>query len=200
VEDTTKDFLRRFITFTGETKRGRIGFIREDKDSSEKSKLNIPLIIDADGLKLLSKIDNWSQLLPKNSILTPHPGEMSVITGLTTQEIQDQRIEVAKRYAADWGQVIVLKGAFTIIASPEGNIGIVPVATSALARAGTGDVLAGLIVGLRAQGVDAFEAACAGAWIHAQAGLLAAKHLGNTASVIAGDVLGAVPEIITELQ
>ncbi len=86
----------------------------------------------------------------------------------------------------------MLKGAFTVIASPDGRVTLIPVATPALARAGTGDVLAGLIVGLRAQGLDAFDAAVAGAWIHAQAGLYAADDLGTTASVLAGDVLNSV--------
>ena len=87
---------------------------------------------------------------------------------------------------------MVLKGAFTVIASPSGKTAVIPVATPALARAGTGDVLAGLITGLRAQGVEAYAAAAAGAWIHAQAGLLAAKELGSSACVLAGDVLEAV--------
>ena len=124
---------------------------------------------------------------------------MSVLTGLPIEEIQENRLEIAEKYSKKWGHVVVLKGAFTIIAAPDGQIAVVPVATSALARAGTGDVLAGLIVGLRAQGVNAFEAACAGAWIHATAGVLAAKRMGNTASVIASDVLNAVPQVISDL-
>ena len=80
--------------------------------------------------------------------------------------------------------MVVLKGAFTLIASPDGRVTVIPVASPALAHAGTGDVLAGLIVGLRAQGLDAFDAAVAGAWIHAQAGLYAAEDLGTTASVL----------------
>ena len=106
---------------------------------------------------------------------------------------------MAGRYAKEWGHVVVLKGAFTVIASPDGRMTIIPVATPALARAGTGDVLAGLIVGLRAQGLDAYDAAVAGAFIHAQAGLLAAEILGTTASVLASDVLDAVPDVIAEL-
>jgi NAD(P)H-hydrate epimerase len=120
------------------------------------------------------------------------------MTGITTKEIQENRIGIAQKYSKDWRHVIVLKGAYTVIASPEGRIAVVPIASAALARAGTGDVLAGLIVGLRAQGVPAFEAACAGAWIHANAGLLAAKKLGTSASVIASDVLDAIPEIMAE--
>jgi NAD(P)H-hydrate epimerase len=94
----------------------------------------------------------------------------------------------------------VLKGAFTVVAAPDGRTTIIPVATPALARAGTGDLLAGLIVGLRAQGVDAYDAAIAGAYIHAHAGLHAAELLGTTASVLASDVLSAIPEIVSELE
>jgi NAD(P)H-hydrate epimerase len=89
-----------------------------------------------------------------------------------------------------------LKGAFTVIAEPGGNTGIIPVASPALARAGTGDILAGLIAGLKAQGVDSYEAAVAGVWIHAQAGILAAKRLGSTAGVLAGDLIGEIPELM----
>jgi NAD(P)H-hydrate epimerase len=77
---------------------------------------------------------------------------------------------------------------------------VIPVASPALARAGTGDVLAGLIVGLRAQGLDAFDAAVAGAWIHAQAGLVAAEAFGTTASVLAGDILDAIPDVMSDLE
>ncbi|MCB0118299.1 MAG: NAD(P)H-hydrate dehydratase, partial [Anaerolineales bacterium] len=162
--------------------------------------IEIPAVFDADGLRHLSSIRNWSNILPVTAVLTPHPGEMSVMTGLSREEIQSNREEVAAKYAKEWGHVVVLKGAFTVIASPDGHCCIIPVATPALARAGTGDVLAGLIVGLRAQGVDAYEAAVAGAFIHAQAGLYAAEILGNTASVLASDVLDAVSDILSELE
>jgi len=88
---------------------------------------------------------------------------------------------------------LVLKGAFTVIASPDGQAAVIPVASPALARAGSGDVLAGLIVGLRAQGIEAFEAAVAGAYIHAMAGLEAAQGIGNSAAVMAGDLLKYIP-------
>ena len=104
------------------------------------------------------------------------------------------------KYAKEWGHVVVLKGAFTVIASPDGRLAVNPFASAALARAGTGDVLAGIIVGLRAQGVEAFAAAAAGAWIHAQAGILAEQRLGNTAAILAGDVLKSTIDVITQLQ
>lgn len=163
------------------------------------SSIRLPLVIDADGLRHLAEIQGWRSKLNRTAILTPHPGETSVLTGLPVAEIQSAREEIAEKFAREWGHVVVLKGAFTVIASPDGHSTIIPVATPALAHAGTGDVLAGLIVGLLAQGLDAYQAAVAGAYIHAQAGLLAAEILGTTASVLARDVLNAVPEIIAGL-
>lgn len=198
-EETTKEFLIRLIHSSGKQNKGKIGFVLEGKSSLDWESIQIPCVLDADGLKLIGKIEKWSELLPSPAILTPHPGEMAILTGLSTEEIQENRIDVARRYSSTWGHVVVLKGAFTIIANPDGQIAVVPVATPALAKAGTGDVLAGIITGLLAQGLDAYNAACTGAWIHAHAGLLAAKRLGNTASVIASDVLNAIPQVLTEL-
>ncbi len=199
IEDTTREFLIRLLTHGNERSKGDIGFIHNEEIIDEGKRKLIPFVVDADGLKLISKIKHWSELLPSPAILTPHPGEMAALTELPVEEIQNDRIETAKKYSERWGHVVVLKGAYTVIADPDGNIAIVPVASSSLAKAGTGDVLAGLIVGLRAQGLDAFQAACTGAWIHANAGLLAAKHLGNNASVLARDVLNAVPQIMSDL-
>lgn len=160
----------------------------------------LPIVVDADGLRHLSQIAGWHKKLNSIAVLTPHPGEMAALTGLSREEIQADRQTVAERYAHEWGHVVVLKGAFTLIAAPDGRTSIIPVATPALARAGTGDVLAGLIAGLRAQGVPAYEAAVAGAYLHAQAGLHAAEEVGTTASVLASDVLAAIPEIISGLE
>lgn len=160
---------------------------------------SLPCIIDADGLKLLVDLDNWWEKLPQNTILTPHPGEMSVLTGVSTKEIQNQRIDVARDYSKRWNKIVVLKGAFTVVAEPIGSASIIPVATSALSSAGTGDVLSGIIVGLLAQGIDPYKAAVSGAWIHAQAGLMAANIIGNPASVVAGDVIEAIIDVVNEL-
>ena len=200
--DTTKLFLESLLTGKVVQKKStaRIGFIHEESKPAEQNGALPPLVIDADGLNLLSKIKDWYIALPPQAVLTPHPGEMSTLTGLTKEEIQDDRQGVASKYAKDWGHVIVLKGAFTVVASPDGDSTVIPIATPALARAGTGDVLAGLIVGLRAQGLDAYEAAVAGAWIHAQAGLYAADDLGTTASVMAGDVSNSIPDVLSDLE
>jgi NAD(P)H-hydrate epimerase len=162
--------------------------------------IKIPMVVDADGLRHLSQVVDWPKNIFSPAVLTPHPGEMSALTGLSKEEIQSNREAVAMRHAKEWGHVVVLKGAFTVIASPDGRSTVIPVATSALAKAGTGDVLAGLIVGLRAQGVDAYDAAVAGAFIHAQAGLFAAETMGTTASVLATDVLDAIPDVLAELE
>lgn len=159
-----------------------------------------PLIVDADGLNLLARIPDWYEKLPAQSVLTPHPGEMSTLTGMTKEAIQEDRQSIALKYAREWGHVVVLKGAFTVVAASDGRIAVLPFATPALARAGTGDVLAGLIVGLRAQGVDAYDASVAGAWIHARAGLNALQMVGSTASVMAGDVMDCIADVMNELQ
>jgi NAD(P)H-hydrate epimerase len=125
---------------------------------------------------------------------------MAIMTGLPIAEIQAHRIEVAERYAREWGHVIVLKGANSVVAAPDGRTILIPVASAALARAGTGDVLAGLIVGLRAQGVDAFEAAVTASWIHAESGLQADQTVGSIAAVMAGDVLEAVAGVMGRLN
>jgi len=202
LEDTTKEFLEKLLRGASlpKTAHGRIGFVQSQAEEAETKKLALPpLVVDADGLKLLVKIPDWPKLLPAPAVLTPHPGEMSVMTGLKTEEIQKDRLAIALRFAQEWGHVVMLKGAFTVIASPDGRTTTIPVASSALARAGSGDVLAGLIVGLRAQGVEAYPAAVAGAWIHAQAGLYAAEVQGSTASVLAGDVLESVSDVLAEL-
>ena len=203
LEETTQGFLEDLLIGKTAPKKStnRIGFLQEQEAKKEEAATHIPpMVVDADGLKLLAKIKDWHTSLPATTVLTPHPGEMATLTGLSTEEIQSDRIGIAKQYAKFWGHVIVLKGAFTVIAAPDGRSTVIPVASPALARAGTGDVLAGLIVGLLAQGLEAFDAAVAGAWIHAQAGLLAADDLGSAASVLAGDVLAAIPDVMSDLE
>jgi NAD(P)H-hydrate epimerase len=203
MEDTTRGFVEDLLAGNSAPKKtpGRIGFLQEQGPKKEEAAMHLPpMVIDADGLKLLAKVKDWDKSLPSPAVLTPHPGEMAILTGLSTEEIQEDRTGTATKYAKEWGHVVVLKGAFTVIAAPDGNSTIVPVASPALARAGTGDVLAGLIVGLRAQGLDAYDAAVAGAWIHAQAGLVAADDLGSVASVLAGDVLEAVSDVMSDLE
>jgi NAD(P)H-hydrate epimerase len=156
-----------------------------------------PLVLDADGLKLAGKLEDWPDCIPQRSVLTPHPGEMSSLTGLSVSEIQNDRVGCAERFSREWNQILVLKGAHTVIADPGGRTVILTAANPGLASAGTGDVLAGIIAGLMAQGVTAFKAAASGAWIHAKAGEIAVDQIGHPAAVIAGDVSSAISSVLT---
>jgi NAD(P)H-hydrate epimerase len=196
-EKPTLTFMKRLINPAAAAKQG-IGFIRSE-DNDEFIKLP-PIVVDADGLKLLARIPDWSAHLPGQSILTPHPGEMSVLTGLPIKEIQAEREQTALDWAAQWGHVVVLKGAFTVVASPAGQATILPFATPALARAGTGDVLSGAIASLLAQGLQPYRAAILGCYLHGWSGEIAAGMIGSTAGVIAGDVAELIPAAISELE
>jgi len=121
---------------------------------------------------------------------------MAALTGWTVEKVQEDRMETARHFAMLWNQVVVLKGAFTVIAAPDGRVMVIPVATAALAHAGTGDVLAGMVVGLRAQGLDAYDSAVAAAYFHAQAGWVAEQRIGGTAPVLARDVLEALVTVM----
>ena len=173
----------------GEETAGFIGKFIKKKNISN-------LVIDADALKLLAGFENWHDEIPIESVLTPHPGEMAILTGLSKEKIQKERLEIAERFAVKWNQVVLLKGAFTVIAAFDGRTALLPISTSSLATAGTGDVLAGLITGLLAQGLKPFEAACAGAWLHGMAGLNAANRIGSDAGVIASDLLVEFPKLL----
>ncbi len=198
LESTTEKLVRSlFISETG--KADHIGFnLGGTIKKGEKYSIP-PLVIDADGLKLLTKIPDWHKLLPADTILTPHPGEMALLTGLTVEQIQTNRQEIALQYARQWKCVVVLKGAGTITADASGHSYVMPLATSALAHAGTGDVLAGIILGLRVQGIPAFEAACAGVFIHARAALMASEVRGHPASVLAGDLIDQIGSVLQEV-
>lgn len=198
-DPTTAAFLDALLLGRQEIHRPRIGFVhREEQPDAETSALP-PCVVDADGLKLLAGLPDWPSRLPNESILTPHPGEMAVLTGEEIMAIQADRPGTAARWANEWGHIVVLKGAFTVVAEPGGRTSVIPIATPALARAGTGDVLAGAIVGLRGQGLDAYRAAVLGAYLHGRAGQLAALSVGTPASVLAGDVADALPAAIAGL-
>lgn len=159
---------------------------------------HMPTLFDADGLKLLKKVENWWELIPKPSILTPHPGEMSVLTGLPIEQIQANRWDIASKFANRWQVSLLLKGAITIVAGAEGAIYVNPVSEPALATAGSGDVLSGVIGGLLAQGVDADKAAASGAWVHGRAGMIARNKIGTDISVTAMDILDSIPAAFQE--
>jgi ADP-dependent NAD(P)H-hydrate dehydratase / NAD(P)H-hydrate epimerase len=201
IEETTAAFMRRL--FSGQAvsqRRGGMGFLADVETEKNSPYVKLAgLVVDADGLKLLARIPEWWKSLPPQSILTPHPGEMAILTGLSVADIQNDRLGTALKFSQEWGAVVILKGAISVVADPDGRVAVIPIATPALAKAGTGDVLAGIILGLRAQGVPAFEATCTGAWIHGQAGIKAMNKTGSAASVLAGEVADAVPLVLEEL-
>ena len=196
-ERATHSFMERLLVPSSAAKQ-ELGFVHQG--GSEESMILPPIIIDADGLKLLVEIPSWHEHLPSGSILTPHPGEMSVMTGLSVAEVQAEREQTALDWAARWGHIVVLKGAFTVVAAPNGQATVLPFATSALARAGTGDVLSGVIASLLAQGLQPYKAAILGSYLHGWSGEIAAGMIGSTAGVIAGDIAEALPAAIGELE
>ncbi|MCL0102542.1 NAD(P)H-hydrate dehydratase [Dehalococcoidia bacterium] len=159
----------------------------------------IPLVVDADGLNILSQIPRWWQMLPGKAVLTPHPGEMSRLVGNPVAEIQKDRLEAARKAAVEWKQTVVLKGAHTVVASSDGQVRISGAANPGLASAGTGDVLSGVIAGLMAQGLRPFDAASCGVYLHAMAGDLVRAELGDT-GMVAGDLLPRLPLAIKRIN
>ena len=161
---------------------------------------DLPTVFDADGLKLLRKIPDWWEKVPGQAVLTPHPGEMAIIGDLEISEIESHRWEVTKEYAEKWGVTLVLKGAETVISDETGRVWINPVSEPALATAGSGDVLSGLIGGLLAQGISSTKSAIVSTFLHAQAGVIAKCKAGTDISVTAVDILGSIAESISLLE
>lgn len=159
----------------------------------------VPLVLDADALNLVAPIDRWWTRVTGPAILTPHAGEMSRLTKLSLMAIEADRLGVAIEYAKTWGHVVVLKGAFTVIAAPADRSIILPFANPALATAGSGDVLAGAIAAMMSQGLAAYEAALCGAYLHGAAGESARREIGP-AGVLAGDLLARLPQVLTALR
>jgi NAD(P)H-hydrate epimerase len=130
---------------------------------------SIPAVIDADALNALSRQAGWSDEMKCEAVLTPHPGELARLTGSGVADVQAARLSMVRERAAAWRQTVVLKGANTVIARPDGQALVSPFANALLATAGTGDILAGTIAGLLAQEVDRFAAAGLGVYLNAAA-------------------------------
>ena len=160
---------------------------------------SLPMVIDADGLNVLSEIEGWWRDLECPAVLTPHPGEMSTLTGVAIEELQSRRTEAALEWSSRWDKVLALKGPFTVIATPDGTCYLSPFANPALASGGTGDVLTGAIAGLLAQGLSPVDAACCGVYLHGLAGEAVREELGETGT-LAGDLLPMLPRVIKTLR
>jgi len=157
------------------------------------------LVLDADVLNTLAQTRGWWQKLALDAILTPHPMEMARLADLPIEEVQLDRLRVAREAAARWQKTVVLKGAYTVVANPDGGAKINPVANPGLASAGTGDVLSGAIAGLLAQGLSPPAAAACGVYLHGAAGEIVKAELGD-AGMVASDLLPALPAAIKRIK
>ena len=157
-----------------------------------------PTIVDADGLNILAGTEKWWERFGDKAIMTPHPGEMARLTGESTVSVESDRTGTALESAQKWSKVTVLKGAHTVVAAPDGRVMISPFANPGLASAGTGDVLAGTIVGLLSQELALEDAAALGVYLHGAAGERVRDELGD-AGMVAGDLLSALPLAIRAL-
>jgi len=162
-------------------------------------RVTVPLVLDADALNLLSEHRSILPKLSPDIVLTPHPAEFGRLAKLETSAVQKDRRGIASRFAKIWNKVVVLKGAGTVIAAPDGRITLNPISTPALASGGTGDVLAGLIGGLMAQKLPPFEAAVTGVHIHSVAGTDLEASMGQ-AGVLASDLLPQIPRVMERLR
>jgi NAD(P)H-hydrate epimerase len=200
-EKQTANFIRSLLSHTDVAARPSarpIGFSSRvaEKEAEEELEGNLPpLVLDGDALNLLAEWDEWASNLPDGTVLTPHPGEMARLTDSTVEDVQKDRVGVAREAASKWKAVVVLKGAATVIAQPDGKVYVSPFSNPALATAGTGDVLAGAIAGLLAQGVSPANAACAGVYLHGMAGELLRERYG-----VAGGLAGELPRLMARAQ
>ncbi|GHO43600.1 NAD(P)H-hydrate dehydratase [Ktedonospora formicarum] len=157
------------------------------------------LIIDADGLNNLSALEHWWTLLPEGTVITPHPGEMGrLCDSLKVSGGSIDRLQLAREKAREWNVILVLKGACTLVVSPLGETRINWKANPALATAGTGDVLAGMIAGFLAQGLIPFDAASLGVYLHSCAAERVSSELGD-AGLLASDLLPQIPRVMRDI-
>lgn len=161
--------------------------------------VHTPVVLDADALNILAGMYGWPAMLAAPAVLTPHPGEMGRLLGRPAHEVQENRRGVAMASAEQWGQVVVLKGAHTVIAAPDGRVALSPFANPALATAGSGDVLAGIIGGLLAQGMERYEAAVAGVYLHGAAAERWSAANGS-GGMLASDLLALLPRVAEQTR
>jgi NAD(P)H-hydrate epimerase len=153
----------------------------------------VPVLLDADGLNAHAERLGDLRAAGAPVVMTPHEGELGRLLGCPSDEVKAHRLACARRASADSGAIVVLKGDDTIVARPDGFVAVSPGGSPALATAGTGDVLSGVIGALLAKQMDPFAAACAGVRLHALAGGLAAERRHGPDGVVASDVIALLP-------
>ncbi len=154
--------------------------------------LSLPTAIDADGLNALAKNPDLIEGLGENVILTPHVGEFARLTGLSTEEIESDRVGTVRRFAVEWGVTLLLKGVPSLLGTADGEVYGMLAGNPGMASAGMGDVLTGVIAGFLAQGLTPENATISGVIVHGLAGDLAAHEMGTT-GIVAGDVVERLP-------
>ena len=158
------------------------------------------LVVDADGLNALSKnISLLKKRKCKAVILTPHLGEFSRLISLSVEDIEKNKIEIARSFARKNGVVLVLKGAPTMIAAPDGKVFVNPTGNAGMATAGSGDVLAGVIAALVGQHNTPVQAAINGVYVHGAAGDVARDEIGEM-GMLAGDIMNRIPGVLKKMQ
>ena len=171
------------------TDRSARRLILELIDSSQ-----CPIVLDADGINLLCDDIDVFKKHGRRMVLTPHPGEMARLLKTDVSGIQKNRVTSADFFSGEFGSVVVLKGYRTVVSSPDKGIYINPTGNPGMAKAGTGDVLAGLTAGLVAQRIDPFEAAACAAYVHGLAGDMASDEMGEI-SMRASDLVRYIPQV-----
>lgn len=161
-------------------------------------RVNLPMVIDADGLNALVGHVDLLAACEALRIVTPHPGEMARLLGRNVKEIQEDRIGSALMLAQQSGTFVVLKGAGTVVASPQGQVGLVPTGNPAMASAGMGDVLTGILGGLLAQGMDPMGVMCLGAYLHGWVADRWAEEVGSR-GLMATDLLNRIPGALEQI-
>ncbi len=192
-------FVREVLGIHGGGEKPPIGFAPPPARREDRTAKLPATVLDADGLNCVAGLGDWWTYLPERCVLTPHPGELSRLTGLETREIQRRRPFLAREISAQWRAVLILKGAYTLVADPSGRLAVNTYANPALATAGSGDVLAGLVVGFLAQGIDPFRAATVATFVHAEAAERLANARGNR-GILAGDLAGMIPEVLRDIE
>jgi hydroxyethylthiazole kinase-like uncharacterized protein yjeF len=161
--------------------------------------IKIPTVLDADGINAVAAHKDILKTVQAPLVLTPHPGEMARLTGMTIAQVQASRPALAAEFAAQYGVVLVLKGHHTVIAAPDGRQWVNPTGNAGMARGGSGDLLAGMIAAFLAQGMDAANAAVLGVWLHGAAGDCCAKKRSQTA-MLPHEMLEELPGLFLNLE
>jgi NAD(P)H-hydrate epimerase len=158
-----------------------------------------PMVLDADALTAVAPDLSVLGKAPQPVVLTPHPGEMARLSGISTREIQENRIETASEFSRRHGVVLVLKGSGTVVTSPDGEVAVNTSGTPAMASGGMGDALTGMITGFLGQGIDAYRSACLGVFVHGAAADRRFRHVASR-GLLATDLLEEAPFVIGELE